>query len=350
MAAALSEMTHDDGVAATADARTIDPSRANPVIARHMANTGYSAERMASPCVGICTMDDASGYCMGCARTGDEIAAWKDAGRDLHEKVWREVPARRAAMGRTTLPLPWSPDEIADVIHETLDEKCGTWVLGVPGALGEFLAEPEAPWSVQRDGMRVSARCGAHSLRLVVHEKTRALAINNPHGAADAPKAIALSLLKNRFSVPSNDGLALLEGADAAPVVPVAHDAGDDAGTLFDLGLARTSHRMSIRVTDDALAARLHDHLGAPLERLLADMGAELLAASPDRVIDTGMGRLVISGQIPSSDMHTPNAPHTHLLPEVIALGDDTPPEVVLSRHYALAALFYPADAATPGV
>jgi len=29
-----------------------------------------------SPCVKTCRIDDASGYCVGCGRTLDEIAAW----------------------------------------------------------------------------------------------------------------------------------------------------------------------------------------------------------------------------------------------------------------------------------
>ncbi|WP_453961352.1 DUF1289 domain-containing protein [Amorphus suaedae] len=39
---------------------------------------------MTSPCVKTCRIDDASGYCVGCGRTLDEIAAWgslPEAGR-----------------------------------------------------------------------------------------------------------------------------------------------------------------------------------------------------------------------------------------------------------------------------
>lgn len=37
-----------------------------------------------SPCVKTCRIDDASGFCVGCGRTLDEIAAWgslSEAGR-----------------------------------------------------------------------------------------------------------------------------------------------------------------------------------------------------------------------------------------------------------------------------
>ncbi len=32
--------------------------------------------RVASPCISVCKIDEASGLCVGCLRTLDEIAAW----------------------------------------------------------------------------------------------------------------------------------------------------------------------------------------------------------------------------------------------------------------------------------
>lgn len=48
-----------------------------------------------SPCTSVCRMDAASGWCIGCLRTLDEIAAWgalDDAGR---RAVLQLLPARR---------------------------------------------------------------------------------------------------------------------------------------------------------------------------------------------------------------------------------------------------------------
>ncbi|NUS39561.1 MAG: DUF1289 domain-containing protein [Lysobacter sp.] len=53
-----------------------------------------------SPCVGVCTLDDA-GLCQGCLRTLDEIAAWSrlsDAER-LHV-METLLPLREQASGR----------------------------------------------------------------------------------------------------------------------------------------------------------------------------------------------------------------------------------------------------------
>ncbi len=32
----------------------------------------------ASPCIGVCSIDEASGFCLGCQRSLDEIKGWWD--------------------------------------------------------------------------------------------------------------------------------------------------------------------------------------------------------------------------------------------------------------------------------
>lgn len=38
-----------------------------------MANT-----EIQSPCIGVCSIDDSTGFCQGCYRTMDEIQGWGD--------------------------------------------------------------------------------------------------------------------------------------------------------------------------------------------------------------------------------------------------------------------------------
>jgi predicted Fe-S protein YdhL (DUF1289 family) len=49
-----------------------------------------------TPCIGICTLDDA-GYCEGCRRTGDEIAAWSSMTAAEREHLMNDVLPRREA-------------------------------------------------------------------------------------------------------------------------------------------------------------------------------------------------------------------------------------------------------------
>ena len=48
-----------------------------------------------SPCVDVCEIDAASGWCAGCMRTLDEIAAWGSLDALARRAVWKQLPARR---------------------------------------------------------------------------------------------------------------------------------------------------------------------------------------------------------------------------------------------------------------
>ena len=52
---------------------------------------------VASPCINVCRMDDATGWCVGCLRTLDEIAGWSGLAEADKRTVVAELPARRRA-------------------------------------------------------------------------------------------------------------------------------------------------------------------------------------------------------------------------------------------------------------
>jgi predicted Fe-S protein YdhL (DUF1289 family) len=51
---------------------------------------------IASPCIGICALDPQTELCLGCLRTGSEIAAWRDADSNLRLRILDGVRLRRA--------------------------------------------------------------------------------------------------------------------------------------------------------------------------------------------------------------------------------------------------------------
>ncbi|MBA4177330.1 MAG: DUF1289 domain-containing protein [Leptothrix sp. (in: Bacteria)] len=60
-----------------------------------------------SPCVNVCRMDEATGWCAGCLRTLDEIAAWSALPDPARRAVWDELARRRVLwlqQGRGPLP------------------------------------------------------------------------------------------------------------------------------------------------------------------------------------------------------------------------------------------------------
>ena len=51
-----------------------------------------------SPCIDVCRMDEATGWCVGCLRTLDEIALWSALDDDDKRQVWSDLARRRAAL------------------------------------------------------------------------------------------------------------------------------------------------------------------------------------------------------------------------------------------------------------
>jgi hypothetical protein len=49
-----------------------------------------------SPCMSVCRMDPATGWCEGCLRSLDEIAGWSRLGDEGKRGVWRAIAARLA--------------------------------------------------------------------------------------------------------------------------------------------------------------------------------------------------------------------------------------------------------------
>ena len=58
-----------------------------------------------SPCISVCRVDADSGWCEGCLRTLDEIAAWSRLGNDAKRGVW-QIIEQRAARSLATGKLP----------------------------------------------------------------------------------------------------------------------------------------------------------------------------------------------------------------------------------------------------
>lgn len=52
-------------------------------------------DEVPSPCTGVCRIDPAAGWCLGCRRTLGEIAAW----RDMAAKDRRAILGQLAARG-----------------------------------------------------------------------------------------------------------------------------------------------------------------------------------------------------------------------------------------------------------
>ena len=53
-----------------------------------------------SPCIDVCEMDSATGWCAGCLRTLDEIACWSVLDDVQKQGVWQCLDERRVLWTR----------------------------------------------------------------------------------------------------------------------------------------------------------------------------------------------------------------------------------------------------------
>lgn len=53
-----------------------------------------SEKEIESPCIGVCTIDESTGFCQGCFRTLEEIQGWWDMDNTSKQKVVDAAKAR----------------------------------------------------------------------------------------------------------------------------------------------------------------------------------------------------------------------------------------------------------------
>jgi uncharacterized protein len=59
------------------------------------ASKNKAESPVSSPCISVCRMSPYSGFCVGCWRTLDEIAAWGQASDEAKRAVLAQIEARR---------------------------------------------------------------------------------------------------------------------------------------------------------------------------------------------------------------------------------------------------------------
>ncbi len=284
-----------------------------------------------SPCIGICKLDERTGYCLGCGRTGDEIGAWGGLDPASQDEIWAMLPERLAALSVRIRLLPLIEDELADWVLGTIREGSGTWVTGVPGAVAEFPCQT-CDSEVTVAGEAVVARMANARFRLRLHEKLRAFAF-------DGNGPVVLGLPKRRAVLPLAETFTPL-GADAEAMTPEAR-----ADELFDFGLGRPAHRFCIRTGDPAFIGTLRKAAGKSWADVLEQLGPEIVEKSPVRVVESALARIEVSSPFPQPGGQSSAGPHTHFLPRFLASGEDAPEALKIPDYASPVAIFYPADA-----
>ncbi|MFZ2393107.1 MAG: DUF1289 domain-containing protein [Rhodoferax sp.] len=70
--------------------------------ARHVRVSEQNvAQTVPSPCMSVCQMDAATGWCQGCFRTLEEIGQWGNADDAFKRVVWARIETRLAQFEET---------------------------------------------------------------------------------------------------------------------------------------------------------------------------------------------------------------------------------------------------------
>jgi predicted Fe-S protein YdhL (DUF1289 family) len=291
---------------------------------------------MPSPCLGYCRLDDTSGICVGCARSREEIACWKDAPSAILERIWSDLPERRARLGIGLHRLAWTRDEILAFISETFRPGDGTWVHGIFGAVGEFCIGKNETCEVVAEGERITAQTERGAFRIDVTDQVRALSMTMKVGAVTR-EVIVLAVPRGRVSRAANQGLTAL-GPDRDAIR--SHERNE---RLFDLGLGTLAAGFCVRTSDLELTRELESCRGQGWAALLARLGGAIVKVSPARVILSPIGRVEVFTPIPLPSGRSPDGPHTHFLPIHVAVGREMPPGLELPEALVPCGIFYPA-------
>lgn len=211
----------------------------------------------------------------------------------------------------------------------------GAWTMGVPGAIAEFDPAADATSidvAPAGEATVVTAVTATGAMRIRIDDRTRAFGF----GTDAAPEEPAATVLvRTGAGLPPAQGLTEV-GADPDPVV----DDGPGA-VLFDLGLDRSAARFMVRVADRELMMLLRQVGGAPIEALDTTIWQTMVEVSPTRVVETAIGRIEVTAPIPPPDGESPIGCHTHLLPEILALGLDLPSEMTVPPGWRLGPIHY---------
>ena len=59
-----------------------------------MADVVWQRDEIESPCINVCVLHPTERLCMGCYRTGGEIASWSRLSPEERRRVMADLPAR----------------------------------------------------------------------------------------------------------------------------------------------------------------------------------------------------------------------------------------------------------------
>ena len=209
------------------------------------------------------------------------------------------------------------------------------WSVGTFGALAEFTRDRQEAAEISRSGETTSVVTDRGGIRIRRHPDIRLVASESVT-RENWNHRIALCLPQGNAAVTRRDSLTEL-GPDADALRD-----GDRDSILFDLGLGAVQVEACIRVSEPTLAAELRAYVGRNVFATDNPVMRIIVPASPHRVFISRMGRIEVFQPIPPPGGHSPEGPHTHVLPRLLRHQRTHAATEQIPDGYVPCAHFYP--------
>jgi hypothetical protein len=210
------------------------------------------------------------------------------------------------------------------------------WSIGTFGAIAEFTRELDEPVDLRKTRDMISAVTDKGGLRIVAYPGIRPIATESPTIESWSHR-VALCLPQAASAMSRRSVLTEL-GPDHEALRSQDRDA-----ILFDLGLGTLQVDVCIRVADRDVAAALRSRTGKSVLAPECDAMRIILAANPHRVFVSRVGRAEVFQPIPPPGGRSPDGPHTHVLPKLLAHGRTHAATEPLPEGWIPCAHLYPA-------
>jgi len=243
------------------------------------------------------------------------------------DDVWAKLPARLAALSVGVRLLPWTSDEVASWVAETISSRLGTWVIGETCAAAAFSCTSHQENSVEAGTGMIIARSADASFRLRLSDKLRAFAFA-------AGGEVVLGLPKARAAIATSSVIRAL-GSDADAI-----NAGHRDEWLFDLGAGGSASRLSLRTNNAALARSLSINAGRPWSKVFPAIGADLASANPVTVVETAAARIEAFAPIAPPGSRA----QADFVPATLPPSKDILAGLILPEYAVPVAMFCPAS------
>jgi hypothetical protein len=227
-------------------------------------------------------------------------------------------------------------DQLMDFLAGQLADIEAGWSVGTFGAIAEFTRDAGEPAELHLTCDRIRVVTDKGGLRIVSRPELRLIASESLTSKSWSHR-VALCLPQESCAMSRRTTLTEI-GPDGG-----ALRTQDGNGVLFDLGLGALQIDACIRVGEPDVVTALRSGTGKSVFAPENDVMRIILAANPHRVFVSRIGRAEVFQPIPPPGGRSPDGPHTHVLPELLAHGRTHAATEPLPEGWIPCAHLYPA-------